>query len=68
MESPNLVLKACMGGKRKLECYGSLLAISDEVGTTSQSFWTLVVSEYPNVFLDELLKIATKREVEFVLI
>lgn len=67
MERPNLILEARMRGKRKLNCYGSLFVISGEVGITSQSSWTLVVSEFPDVFPNELPGIARDREIEFCL-
>lgn len=61
MESPTLILTACMRGRQKLEYYGSLFAISDEVETTSYLSLTLMVSEYLNV----LQRIALDREIEF---
>ena len=49
---PSHILKACIGGRGKLECYGSLFAIEDELGTTDQYLQISMVSEYPEVFLD----------------
>ncbi|PON41318.1 hypothetical protein PanWU01x14_290750 [Parasponia andersonii] len=47
---PSPILKACMGERKKLECYGNLFAIDGEVRTDDQDPWIPVVCQYLEVF------------------
>ena len=45
----------------------NLFAIAGELGTTNQYPWLLVVSEYFDVFQDDLLEQPPNREMKFAL-
>ena len=59
---PSPVPKACLGGKKKLKCYGNLFAIDGEERTDDQDPWILVVSEYSEVFPEDLPGLPPDRE------
>ncbi|XP_062075627.1 uncharacterized protein LOC133779722 [Humulus lupulus] len=59
------ILKACFGGKRNLECYGSLFAIKDESRPLDKFPWISVVSGFPDVFPEDLQGLPPDREIEF---
>ncbi|PON37629.1 hypothetical protein PanWU01x14_318530 [Parasponia andersonii] len=62
---PSPVLKACMGGKKKLEYYGNLFAMDGEVKTDDQNLWIPVVCEYSEVFPEDLPGLPPDKEIEF---
>ena len=51
---PSSILKASMGGRKKVECYRSLFAIEGKMGTTNQCSCISVASECPDVFRKDL--------------
>ena len=59
------ILKACLGGKRNLECYGSLFAIEDESRPLDKFPWISVVSGFPAVFPEDLPGLPPDREIKF---
>ncbi|XP_062075853.1 uncharacterized protein LOC133779979 [Humulus lupulus] len=61
----NPILKACFGGKRNLECYGSLFAIKDESRPLNKFPWISVVSGFPYMFPEDLQGLPPDREIEF---
>ncbi|XP_062100529.1 uncharacterized protein LOC133806444 [Humulus lupulus] len=61
----NPILKAGFGGKRNLECYGSLFAIKDESRPLDKFPWISVVSGFPDVFPEDLQGLPPDREIEF---
>ncbi|XP_006854885.2 uncharacterized protein LOC18444659, partial [Amborella trichopoda] len=61
----NPILRACLGGKRNLECYGNLFAIDDESRNLDQFPWISVVSGFPDVFPEDLPGLPPDREIEF---
>ena len=62
---PSPILKACIGGRKKLECYGNLFAIDGEMGTADQYPWISVVNEFSDVFSEDLPGLPPDREIEF---
>ena len=65
---PSPVLKACLGGRKKLECYGNLFAIDGEVRIDDQNLWIPVVSEYSDVFPEDLPGLPPDREIKFCIV
>ena len=61
---PSPVLRSLLGGRRRLETYGSLFAMDGEV-ETGVRHPGLVVEEFPDVFPDELPGLPPDREIEF---
>ncbi|XP_062099744.1 uncharacterized protein LOC133805580 [Humulus lupulus] len=61
----NPIRKSCLGGKRNLECYGSLFAIKDESRPLDKFPWISVVSGFPDVFPEDLQGLPPDREIEF---
>ncbi|PON33743.1 hypothetical protein PanWU01x14_350150 [Parasponia andersonii] len=59
------ILKVCLGSRKKLECYRNLFAIDGEMRTNDQDLWIPVVSEYPEVFPEDLPRLPPDREIEF---
>ncbi|XP_062103581.1 uncharacterized protein LOC133814666 [Humulus lupulus] len=59
------ILKACLGGKRNLECYGSLFAIEDESRPLDKFPWISVVSGFTDVFPEDLPGLPPDREIKF---
>ena len=59
------ILRSILGGKRRLETYGSLFAIEGDVGTGIDYSGLMVVDEFPDVFPDELPSLPPDREIEF---
>ncbi|PON73838.1 hypothetical protein PanWU01x14_053880 [Parasponia andersonii] len=62
---PNPLLRACVGGRKKQECYGSLFTIHSEIGTIDQYPWVLVVSDFSDIFLEDFPGLPPDREIEF---
>ncbi|XP_062081351.1 subtilisin-like protease SBT3.11 [Humulus lupulus] len=61
----NPILKACLGGKRNLECYGSLFAIEDESRPLNKFPWISVVSGFRDMFPEDLPGLPPDRETKF---
>ena len=59
------ILQSILGGKGRLETYSSSFAIEGDVGTRIDYSGLMVVDEFPNVFLDELLGLPPDREIKF---
>ena len=62
--TPYPLLKACIGGRRNLECLGMIFALDGELGTSS-SHLIDVVEEFWDVFPEELPGLPPDREIEF---
>ncbi|XP_062100939.1 uncharacterized protein LOC133806873 [Humulus lupulus] len=59
------ILKACLGGKINLECYGSLFAIEDKSRPLDKFPWISVVSGFLDVFPEDFPGLPPDRDIKF---
>ena len=62
---PSPILRSFIGGRRRLETYGSLFALEGEMGTGDHYPGLHVVGEFSDIFPDELPGLPPDREIEF---
>ena len=62
---PSLILRSFIGGRWRLQMYGSLLALESEVETRTHYPGLHVIEKFLDIFPDELLGLPLDRETEF---